>query len=276
MGRTIVAMPTPPVLALAAALLLPAAVAAQSAWLFGEQHDQSDHQRQTAEAVAQLADEGRLHAVVLEMAERGRSTRGLPRDASESRVRSALQWDERGWPWARYRDVVMNAVRAGVPVQGGNLARDKLREAMREPRWDSAVNAAARQLLTQAVREGHCGLVPDAQLPAMVRMQVARDRSLAEALADAARGAPERAVVLMLSGSAHASRTTGVPLHLAAAAPGLAVRSIAFTRAASDEPPPEGFDERRPARVDPSPDHCAELRQRGMPPMNPASSASTP
>lgn len=268
-------MHIPFALALAAALAAPWAAQAQSAWLFGEQHDQRDHQHQTAEAVAQLAHEGRLHAVVLEMSERGLSTRGLPRDASEAEAQSALNWDGRGWPWANYRDVVMNAVRAGVPVMGGNLPRDKLRDAMKQPRWDNAVPATARERLTEAVREGHCGMVPDEQLPSMVRMQIARDRSLAETLAEASRGAVPSDVVLMLSGSAHASRLTGVPLHVATIAPQLAVRSIAFTQEGADEPSPQGFDERRVARADPSPDHCAELRERGMPSMSGAAPTSS-
>lgn len=250
----------PLLLALAAA---PLPARAQSAWLFGEQHDQPDHQKQAAEAVRQLANEKRLHAVVLEMAERGGDTTALPRDASEAEARAALRWNEEAWPWNSYREVVMNAVAAGVPVHGGNLPRARLREAMREPKWDGAVPPEAHARLIEAVREGHCGLLPDSQLAPMVRMQLARDRSLAETLAEAARGAGPQAVVLMLSGSVHASRATGVPLQLPAVAPQLPVRSIAFASGAGREVP--GFDEARPAQSAPSIDHCAELRQRGMP-----------
>jgi hypothetical protein len=82
-------------------------------------------------------------------------------------------------------------------------------------------------------------------------------------------------VVLMLSGSTHASRLTGVPLHLATIAPQLQLRSIAFTQKGDDEPALQGFDEHRVARADPSPDHCAELRQRGMPPMTGAPATSS-
>ena len=101
---------------LLAATAVTAAAQAQTAWLFGEQHDQPDHQRQAAAAVQALAADGRLHAVVLEMAARGFQTHGLPRDASETQVREALQWSE-SWPWTRYRQVVMNAVRAGIQAR---------------------------------------------------------------------------------------------------------------------------------------------------------------
>lgn len=91
--------------------------------VFGEQHDQPDQQRQVAEQVRALATEGRLAAVVLEMAERGRDTRALARDASEAQARDALAWT--GWPWEPYAAVVMNALRAGVPVIGGRYRQTK-------------------------------------------------------------------------------------------------------------------------------------------------------
>lgn len=255
--------------------LLPAGLRAQSAWLVGEQHDQAEHQRQAAELVADLASQGRLHAVVIEMAGRGRDTRGLPRSASEAQVREALAWNEPGWPWAAYRSVVMNAVQAGVPVLGGDLPRDTLRLAMREPRWDTAVPESARELLQAAVDAGHCGLVPSTQLGPMVRMQIARDRSLAEAVADAGQQARPDAVVLMLGGAAHASRETGVPWHLPAVVSGWSLRTIGF--AAGGSPPPAGFDEVRAAARVEAPDPCIELRRRGMPaPAAPAASVSPP
>lgn len=260
-------------LAPALVLVLAATAAhAQTAWLFGEQHDQPDHQRQTAAAVQSLAAEGRLHTVVLEMATRGRDTHGLPRDASEAQVRDALQWSE-SWPWARYREVVMNAVRAGVPVMGGNLPRERLLPAMSETRWDTLVPEAAREKLLVAVREGHCNLLPESQLAPMVRMQIARDRSLAEALAEAGRDAAPSDVLVMLSGAVHASRETGVPLHLNEVAPSLKLRSIGFATGAASEP---GFDEWRDARSESTPDHCAELMQSGRLSGAPSTSAAKP
>ena len=246
-------------------LLLSVATAApaQTAWLFGEQHDQPDHQRQAAAAVQALAAEGRLHAVVLEMAIRGQHTRGLSPDATEAQVRERLRWSE-VWPWARYREVVMNAVRAEVPVLGGNLPREQLRSVMSEPQWDKQVPEAVHRHLLAAVRDGHCGLLPESQLAPMVRMQIARDRGLAETLGEAARDAQPNDVLVMLSGAVHASRDTGVPLHLQTAAPRLTARSIGF--GAAERAP--GFDEWRNARPEPTADHCADLAQRGMPSHN--------
>ena len=89
------------------ATLLPA-----DALLLGEQHDAPAHQQLQRQAVQWLAARGELAALALEMAEQGRSTAGLPRDASEADVQHALAWRDAGWPWKTYRLVVMAAVRA--------------------------------------------------------------------------------------------------------------------------------------------------------------------
>jgi uncharacterized iron-regulated protein len=96
--------------------------------LLGEQHDAAEHQQLSAAVVRRLAAQGRLAAVAMEMAEQGRSTADLSREASEVQVREALGWDERGWPWPAYGPIVMAAVRAGVPVFGANLPRIDVQE----------------------------------------------------------------------------------------------------------------------------------------------------
>jgi len=229
--------------------------AAATLLLFGEMHDQPDQQRQVAEAVQQLADSGQLAAVVLEMAEAPHSTAGLPRDAGEAQVREALRWQ--GWPWEAYAAVVMNAVRAGVPVLGGNLPRAQLREAMRDTALDGRIDEAARARLTDAVRVGHCHLLPATQEPGMVRVQIARDLSLARVATDALRSAPPDSTVLLLAGAQHVSRDRGVPLHLPPPVAGTA-RVLMFGSA------DDGLqaDERRPAVFTPQPDHCAAFRKQ--------------
>lgn len=107
----------------------------------------------------------------------------------------------------------MAAVRAGVPVLGGNLPREVLHTTMADASLDARVPTAALDYQTQAVREGHCGLLPEAMLPGMVRVQVARDISLARVAAAAHRPGQ---VVLLVAGFGHVQRDVGVPLHLPA------------------------------------------------------------
>ncbi|AMO23064.1 hypothetical protein GCM10027034_45000 [Ramlibacter solisilvae] len=179
--------------------------------LLGEQHDDPQHQQWHQRVVQELAGRGQLAALALEMAERGLSTAGLPAGASEAEVKAALGWDERGWPWAAYGPAVMTAVRAGVPVLGANLPRARLRDAMADTQLDGAVTAAVFQAQQQAVRAGHCDLLPASQWLPMARVQIARDRSMAQVLGSAIR--PGQAVVL-LAGAGHVDSALGVPQHL--------------------------------------------------------------
>jgi len=248
-----------------ALVVLPASAATARLLIFGEQHDQPDQQRQVAAEVQALAAHGQLAAVVLEMAEQPHRTSALPRDASESAVRDALQW--KGWPWEPYAAVVMNAVRAGVPVLGGNLPRADMRAAMADAALDARVDDAVRSLLADAVRSGHCELLPAAQLPGMVRIQIARDQAMAQVTAEAVRDAPAGSTVLLLVGAQHASRDRGVPRHLAAIDATLSMRVVMFGEASSGL----AADERRPAVHTPQEDHCEALRKRLAAP--PAASA---
>lgn len=181
--------------------------------LIGEQHDAASHQLLHAEVVQALADRRRLAALAIEMAETGADTRGLPPGAAEPEVRSRLRWSEAAWPWAPYAPAIMAAVRAGVPVVGANLPRQDMSAAMRDDSLDAAVPPAVLAAQREAIREGHCRLLPEARVPAMTRVQLARDRAMARVLAQAV--TPGKTVVL-LAGSGHADPALGVPLHLPA------------------------------------------------------------
>jgi uncharacterized iron-regulated protein len=179
--------------------------------LLGEQHDAPDHQRIHRDVVQALADQHALAALALEMASQGQSTERLDSNASEEQVRAALQWNNEGWPWVNYGPAVMAAVRAGVPVIGANLPRDRQREVMVNARLDTLLPGPALKAQQQSVRLGHCELLPESQISPMTRIQIARDIAMAETLLQAARpGKP----VLLLTGSGHADRTLGIPQHL--------------------------------------------------------------
>lgn len=203
--------------------------------LLGEQHDAEEHQDMHRKVVDALARRGTLAAVVLEMAERGRSTAGLPSTANEAQVREALHWGPGGWSWDAYRPAVMAAVAAGVPVLGGNLPRPHMREAMADAQLDAALPGQALRDQQEAVRHGHCNLLPEHQIAPMARIQIARDRTMAQTLQQAAtRGK----TVVLLAGGRHVDERLGVPLHLP---PGLRVQTMKW-------PPPP-----------PKKDYCAEL-----------------
>lgn len=206
--------------------------------LVGEQHDAAAQPRVQRQYIDGIAARGLLGALVLEMAERGTSTAGLPPTASEDQVRRALRWDAEAWPWTRYAPAVMAAVAAGAPVLGANLPRSQQRAAMADATLDTLLPGPALKAQQQAIRQGHCGLLPESQIGPMTRVQVARDRDMARTLeAAVVRGK----TVLLLAGAGHVQPDVGVPLHLA---PGVSARSVVLQPEASGK------------------DHCAELRQR--------------
>lgn len=222
--------------------------------VLGEQHDAPAHQRIHASAVQTLAGRGQLAALALEMAPAGRSTASLPRDADAAAVRAALDWNDQAWPWERYAAAVLAAVRAGVPVLGANLPRSAMRGAMADTTLDALLPPAAWQAQQEAIRAGHCDLLPAAQIVPMARIQLARDRAMARVVEQAVR--PGRSV-LLLTGAGHADRTLGVPRHLPAT---LRVHAVRLQAGGQARPSP-GFDAIWTTPPAPPRDHCAELRQ---------------
>jgi uncharacterized iron-regulated protein len=226
--------------------------------LIGEQHDAPEHQQWQQRIVAHLAAQGRLAGLVLEMAPQGGSTAGLAPGATEAQVRDALRWDERAWPWAAYGPPTLAAVRAGVPVLGGNLPLAQMRERMREPQLDALVPPPALARQQALMREGHCQLLPESQIAPMTRIQIARDLSMAQTVASALPSARPGQVVVLIAGSVHADRQLGVPLHLP---PGTRSASLRL-QAGDGRMDGEQFD--RVLRTPPTPpvDHCAGLAER--------------
>jgi uncharacterized iron-regulated protein len=224
--------------------------------LLGEQHDAPAHQAMQAAAVQWLVAQGRLSALVLEMAEAGHSTQALPPSADESTVRAALGWDEQWWPWKHYAGAVMAAVRAGVPVFGGNLPRASMASAMNNTALDQLLPAAALADQRSAVREGHCDLLPEAQLPGMVRIQMARDQSMARTLAAAPRAAGQ--TVLLIAGGGHVLRSRGVPVYL----PKNLELKVALAQAGKAQAAIENEADLTPVTAElPPQDACAPLRK---------------
>lgn len=226
--------------------------------LVGERHDADAHQALQRHIVEDLVGRGRLAALVLEMADAGRSTQGLAPQADEAAVQRALAWNDAGWPWARYGPVVMAAVRAGVPVLGGNLPRERMRETMRDASLDQRLDEASLQAQRQAVRDGHCGLLPEAQIAPMTRIQIARDLSMARTVEDARR---DGRTVVLVTGAFHARRDLGVPRHARApqAMQVLLLRSADVAPAASLA---AAADLELVTPALPPRDDCAPLRQR--------------
>ena len=223
--------------------------------LLGEQHDASEHQQIHAQVIALLAQRGLLAAVALEMADAGVTTAKLHPSSTEQQAKTALKWDEDGWPWKAYGPAVMTAVRAGVLVVGANLPRESLRGSMADTMLDGQLPGPALKAQQQLIRTGHCNLLPESQITPMTRIQIARDMKMAETLKEVA--LPGKVAVL-LAGSGHTDRLLGVPQHLSAMLKVKAVRLRAGDAAAADKA--DTFDAVWVTPAMPEKDYCAAFK----------------
>ncbi len=223
--------------------------------LVGEQHDAAAHQEIEQLIVSSLATRGLLAAVALEMAEVGVSTAKLKPSATELQVRAALQWGNKAWPWKDYGPAVMTAVRAGVPVLGANLPRARMPDSMNDNKLDVQLSGPALKAQQQAIRIGHCNLLPESQITPMTRIQVAKDITMADTVHQLL--LPGKTVVL-LTGNGHADRHLGVPQHLRADVNAKSLHLRAGDAAATDRP--GAFDSVWPTPALPATDYCAGLK----------------
>jgi uncharacterized iron-regulated protein len=230
--------------------LLPA-----DALLIGEQHDAAEHQQIEQQVVAHLAGRGLLAALAIEMADAGASTAKLKPTATEQQTQNALKWNEKGWPWAAYGPAVMTAVRAGVPVLGANLPGSEMRGSMGDVKLDTQLPGPALKAQQQLIRIGHCNLLPESQITPMTRVQIARDRAMAQTIEDVA--LPGKVVVL-LAGNGHVNRQLGVPQHLPATLHAKAVHLRAGDATDKDS----AFDSTWPTPALAEKDYCAGLREQ--------------
>ncbi|HQQ72024.1 MAG TPA: ChaN family lipoprotein, partial [Alicycliphilus sp.] len=174
--------------------------------------------------------------------------------ASAAQVRAALHWNEDAWPWQNYGPVIMAAVAADVPVRGGNLPLGRMRAAMQDEALDAHLPPAQLELQRQAIADGHCGLLPAERLMPMVRIQLARDASLAQAVLDARQNGR---TVLLVAGWGHVRSDLGVPTWLP---PELKVKTvIAQAGKALEATETEANYMYATPALAPR-DHCAELR----------------
>ncbi|MFJ4397606.1 ChaN family lipoprotein [Pseudomonas sp. NPDC089396] len=182
--------------------------------LVGEKHDNPDHHALQLWLLRALQARRAQGSLLLEMLQPEQQARleavqrqaQLPQDLPK-----ALDWQD-GWDWQFYGPIVREALQDRIALLPANLSVGEMRAAYRQPTPLAGVKSnapAVRAALLEQVREGHCGLLPESQLPAMLAVQQRRDRRIAEHLL----AAPQPA--LLFTGAYHARKDLGVPLHLA-------------------------------------------------------------
>ncbi|MFH6600847.1 ChaN family lipoprotein [Ectopseudomonas khazarica] len=227
----------------------------------GEQHDNPDHHALQLWLSRELAAQRPQGSVLLEMLNPSQQTR-VDQVRAETRAGRppldairALAWQP-GWDWAMYGALVRYQLRQPYPLLAANLDREEIMRIYQQRpalQGQASTAAAVQQRLQRDIRESHCGLLPESQVPAMLAVQQQRDRRMAEALLAAPRPS------LLLAGAFHARKDLGVPLHLAdlGAGQGNAVLMLAEVGRQVDA---SMADYVWFTAAQPEQDHCAKLR----------------
>ena len=184
--------------------------------LLGEKHDNADHHALQLWLIQALAAQRAQGSVVMEMLAVtqqeaiNRVQNQLRAGPMPQDLPAALDWQQ-GWDWQHYDELVTHLVQQAYPLLGANLDREGLMAIYRNP--PELIGAESTQedvtlRLTEQIRESHCNKLPETQLPAMLAVQLQRDRSMAAVLLDAPRPA------LLIAGAYHVRYDLGVPLHI--------------------------------------------------------------
>ncbi|WP_162299663.1 ChaN family lipoprotein [Marinospirillum perlucidum] len=191
------------------------------AWLLiGEQHDHPDHQRLAAAWLEMLATQERLGYLALEMLYQDQQPLLDEFSGQASVTAEDLDWPDPGWPWEDYGPLVQLGLGKAEGVLATDLTTAEKRQVYREGASRSALTVEQAQALDELIDEGHCGQLPQEQLPRMRQVQLARDQAMAEVLAGAEASA---GVHIFLAGSVHVRADLGVPRWLPESLPRVSV-----------------------------------------------------
>lgn len=184
--------------------------------LVGEQHDNPDHHALQLWLLRQLAAKRPQGSLLMEMLNPDQQAKV---DAAQAATRAgqppadayqALSW-QANWDWGVYGPLVTYALRQPYPLLSANLDRAQIMQIYKQRptlSGEASTTQRVQATLLDDIRESHCGLLPEAQMPAMLAVQQQSDRRMAERLL----AAPTPA--LLLAGAFHVRKDLGVPLHL--------------------------------------------------------------
>lgn len=180
--------------------------------IVGEQHDNPDHHALQLWLLQGLARQRAQGSLLLEMLTPSQQSRvdGLRQlPVLPGNLVDALDWSP-GWDWKLYGPVVEYALAQRYPLLAANLDVVEIQRFYRQAPALSGTRSngvAVKDELLGQIRESHCGLLPESQMPAMLAVQQQRDRRMAERLL----AAPTPA--LLFAGAWHGRKDVGVPLH---------------------------------------------------------------
>ncbi|GHG71447.1 hypothetical protein GCM10010919_22720 [Alishewanella longhuensis] len=180
--------------------------------LLGEQHDHPDHHQLQLWVLQQLAAEQRLGAVAMEMLNTEQQA-ALDAQLTQGAQSSpeALNWPERGWPFANYQAQVRFALDHAVRVVAADY-NDSEKTALRQNTGSvTEYSAEHTGYLAELIVKSHCGMFTAERARPAARMQIARDQQMARQMLA---NKQSNKVNVLIAGGQHVRKDIGVPLWL--------------------------------------------------------------
>jgi len=243
----------------------------------GEVHDNAHHHAHQRRVLEAMLGAGARPVVAFEMLAADRQAavdRALEAAGGAADLDAALGWSKTGWPdFAMYWPLFDLARRSTLRVVAADLDPAVARRIAREGLSALPDGARLRSLLppdpareaaiARTIRTGHCDLLPERHIPAMVESWHARNVSMARRLAEALAQTPQ---VVVIAGRGHQA-PGGLPAQLEALRPGTRQLVVEMLEVGPDDDPRDVLGEATgdivwltpPAK---RPDQCEALRRR--------------
>lgn len=205
--------------------------------MIGEIHDNAEHHRIQSRILDALIMRDRRPALVLEQYDIEQQDKlnqlAQGRNNHSEKLAGLGELMRTGWEWRYYKPMISRALHEKLPIIAGNFSREALRAVAREGYGVLGAGQEERLALaevwseekqaqmTHEIAAGHCGKVADHVVEYVTRSQRARDAVMADKMIMAKRNG-----VVALFGRNHTRLDIGVPLYLAARAPGEDMLSI--------------------------------------------------
>lgn len=187
--------------------------------LLGEKHDNPDHHHLQTAIINHLITRQLVSQVAFEMLDT--DAEALLDDLRQQQLSSLdelknyLQWDEEGWDWSFYGPLIDAVYRGGIPMAAANINSARMMQVYSEElpaSIEGILDASTMEQLNLDIDESHCGLLPESQFPAMVRVQQYRDFIMAASM----NSTDHDKLSVLVAGNYHIRQDLGVPNYLRA------------------------------------------------------------
>lgn len=187
----------------------------------GEKHDNPEHhrlERMLIQARLQQASPQKNSKVVFEMLDDSQDAAlaNLKNTDSLEQMHMGLNWPAKGWDWPSYGPSFQAALNKDA-LKSGNISKAFIGKVYKEgekamegnARFETVTQAtpAIKSYLLDQIFASHCGMQSRETLTPMLQIQLAKDASMATAMA-------QTPSAMLIAGGEHVRAETAVPWHL--------------------------------------------------------------